>query len=366
MEEHLAVLLDFAKREADRQVAVEDVYVWWGKVRSANRQTPQAHKDEIRLVGRTLDADDPPETHLYLTDYRSLFVGELGAVRERELPESEWAHVPSYYREERLSCDFWFQLHDIRRLVHDDLPSVIESLKALRNTHYGDRPVSLYGGMVDLPLVVYRSDGARFFDPDERGELTGDRLWAEFDAETGTGIAAIERSLREDLLGDTAWSGLEVTTRTFIATGEKLFREHRGDLAFDFAPVIGSFAKALEVQVNATLRSVLPKLKPITRQANIGGRTVDLAAFRALTLGELAHAIGGERALSEGLTSVLANGVWFTGQLPVILDGFAAVRNPGTHVDRVDRQTALHWRNRLLGVGSVGDFVELARVKPKA
>jgi hypothetical protein len=39
--------------------------------------------------------------------------------------------------------------------------------------------------MADLPLVVTRPDGKRFFDPDERDALTGDRLWVEFDAELG-------------------------------------------------------------------------------------------------------------------------------------------------------------------------------------
>jgi hypothetical protein len=32
--------------------------------------------------------------------------------------------------------------------------AVVEELKHLRNTRYADRPLSLYGGMVDLPLIV--------------------------------------------------------------------------------------------------------------------------------------------------------------------------------------------------------------------
>jgi len=37
---------------------------------------------------------------------------------------------------------------------------VIEQLRQLRNVRYHDQRVSLYGGMVDLPLVVTRPDGA--------------------------------------------------------------------------------------------------------------------------------------------------------------------------------------------------------------
>jgi hypothetical protein len=38
---------------------------------------------------------------------------------------------------------------------------VIEALGRLRNTRDRDRPVSLYGGMVELPLIATRDDGAR-------------------------------------------------------------------------------------------------------------------------------------------------------------------------------------------------------------
>jgi len=68
--------------------------------------------------------------------------------------EGERDHVPAYY--EGHACDFWFRLFDVRRLVSDDTPAVIEEAAKLRNAGYHDRPVSLYGGMVDAPLLVHR------------------------------------------------------------------------------------------------------------------------------------------------------------------------------------------------------------------
>ncbi|MEJ7811442.1 MAG: hypothetical protein WKG32_13605 [Gemmatimonadaceae bacterium] len=366
IEEHLGVLLHFAGRYDQGSADDDALYVWWGKVRSPNRQQPQAHAQEIREIGREVAADADAETHLYLTDYQSLYVGHLAEVVEGELPASEAAHVPPYYGREQLACDFWFRLEDIRRLVSDDLLGVIAETKKLRNVHYADRPVSLYGGMVDLPLVVTRPDGERFFDAGESDALTDGRLWAEFDAAgSGTGVAATERELRDNLFGEAAWSALEPVARTFIATGEKVFRDHRGDPAFDFAPALGSFAKALEVQCNAALRRGLAKAKPAARLANIDGRTVDVRDARALTLGQLARAIGGERALNAALSGGLEHGGWFAGQLPAILDAFAQVRNPATHEARLDRRTATQWRDRLLGVGCQGVLVELALVRGK-
>ena len=47
-----------------------------------------------------------------------------------------------------------------------DALAVPEELRKLRVITYNDRPVSLCGGMVNLPLLVKRPDGTRFFEPE--------------------------------------------------------------------------------------------------------------------------------------------------------------------------------------------------------
>jgi hypothetical protein len=362
MDDHLRVLREWGRRYTDRGVDEDDVYVWWGKVKSSNRQQPMAHRAEVIAVG---EQDEAREVQLYLTDYTTLYVAELLEVSGDELLDTESAHVPAYYREKELRCDLWFKLADIRRLVVDETLGVVEELKKLHNVHYNDRPVSIYGGMVNLPLVVTRPDGAQFFDPDERQALAGDRLWAEFDAELGSGIARTERDLRENRFGEALWHRLEPATRIFIATGEKLYREHRSDPAFDFAPVLTSFAKAIEVQANTVLRRALGRMPAPARRANFLGQTVDLAEHRALSLGELAHVIRGERELNEAIGQVMEEGRWMRESLPAILAEFADARNRAAHAAVVDRATATHWRNRLVGIGCEGDLVRLAKVRVK-
>src|SRR5579862_3030757 len=158
MDEHLTLLLDLSRRCEAGEVSDDDVYVWWGKVRSPNRQQPLAHTPDIRSLGQALASDESEETQLYLTDYRSLYVADVFDVREGDLAPGEEPHIPPYYSVERLSCDFWFGVADIRRLVADDTLAVVQELRALRNVHYNDRPVSIYGGMVDLPFLVTRPD----------------------------------------------------------------------------------------------------------------------------------------------------------------------------------------------------------------
>ena len=154
----------------------------------------------------------------------------------------------------------------------------------------------------------------------------------------------------------------------FIAQAEKTFREHRDDPAFDFGPVIVGLGTALERQTNATLAAALRSGVPVdARRVNIDGKTVDLLGFRALTLGELARILGGERQLATALAGVLENAGWFTGSFPVMLDALAEVRNAAAHgKERIDRKRATEWRDRILGVGSIGEIVELAKVRVKA
>ena len=367
MEQHLSLLLHLAGRYEKGAIGDDELYVWWGKVRSPNRQGPQANVEDVRRIAKELAAGEREEVQLYLTDYQSLYVGDVDHIKEGDPGDAESAHTPPYYGQERLAFDFAFRLRDIRRLVTRDMPEVIAELKLLRNVHYNDRPVSLFGGMVDLPLIVTRPDGRRFFDEAERDALTDGRLWAEFDAEHASAAAVLERDLRLNLLGDAAWSRLEPEVRVFVAQAEKTFREHRDDHAFDFGPVIIGFARALERQCNAVLGAAWRNGVPATaRRANVDGRTVDLAEFGSLSLGQLARVLGGERELGAALRSALEHGAWFTGELPVILDSLAEVRNAAAHGGRrVDRQTATEWRDRILGVGCVGEIVELARVRIK-
>lgn len=252
---------------------------------------------------------------------------------------------------------------DIRRLVADDTLAVIRELKALLNLSYQNKPVSLYGGMVDLPLVVSRPDSRGFFDRDTRDAIIGERLWAEFDAETA-GVGAMERELRQNLLGDEVWTALDPAARTFIATAEKIFRDQRADQAADFGPVIANLAKALEVTCNAVLRQIGPRLPREVRQVKVESDRIDLADGRHLSLGQLAHVLRGKRPLHRSLRQRLDNGDWFVDGLPSLLAEVVQVRNPGVHRERIDREAATRLRNKLMGVGSLGDLVQLARVRP--
>ncbi|HEU4700514.1 MAG TPA: hypothetical protein VFS40_15120 [Gemmatimonadales bacterium] len=366
MDAHRELLLEQVRACRAGAIGEEDVYVWWGKVRSRNRWDPIPHLDEILALDRPLhaDVDDPPEMHLYLTDYRSLYVAHVYEITRDDVTADEASHVPRYYLDQRLGVDCWFRLGDIRRLVADDTVRVVAELRQLHNVRYHGRPVSIYGGMVELPLIVTRPDAQRYFEPAERAQLLDGSYWVEFDAAT-SGVGAMERELRENLFGDAAWFALAPAARTFLATAEMVFRAQRSDATADFAPVLGPLAKAVEVECNLRLRQVLRAAPRELRLHNLEGRTVDLAECGHLSLGQWSRALRGQPALQAWLASHVDRGPWFGGVLPNIVATLAEVRNPGSHAARVPQDVARRWREQILGIGCTGLLVELGRVEPR-
>jgi len=197
MDAHLRVLLDWSNRRREEKVDEEDIYVWWAKVKSSNRQQPlpEAHTTDVLALDEQVRAG--VDTHLYLTDYRSLYVANVGEVTADDILEDsgERAHAPAYY--EDLAADYWFRLWDIRLLVSDDTLETIHLLHNLRNVHYADRPVSLYGGVRELPIVVREDPPRTWFEDGDL--LTGGKLWAEHDAELRGETARLARDLRDNL-----------------------------------------------------------------------------------------------------------------------------------------------------------------------
>ena len=167
MEAHQRILRTAAEAWHAGKGDEDDVYVWWAKLRSADRLQPLPHLDDILAIGREQCGDEPDaETHLYLTDYRTLYVAHVAEITADDPRKdgAERARIPAYYLADGIAADFWFRLWDIRRLVQDDTESVIHALQQLRNVRYEGKPVSIYGGMVELPLIVTEPEPVAYFD----------------------------------------------------------------------------------------------------------------------------------------------------------------------------------------------------------
>lgn len=366
LDAHLEVLLGWAELASRGEADPEEIYVWWAKLRSTNREQPELpHAAEISgLQHQILSA---VETHLYLTDYRSVYVALLDEITADDVlvdTPAEADHMPHYYHGRQ--ADFWFCITDVRQLVADDTPAVIAELQKLRNTRYHDRPVSLYGGMVDLPLIVTRESEVSWFS--DRGTLTGGRLWAEHDAELRGETGRMSAELRDNLLGRDLWARLEPTTRAFLASAEAGFRQRRSDPRFDFSGVALGYAKAVETELNAllfpALNRVLKDVAYTQREARDEGRAIDLGRpVPHQTLGALRRLLEHDGTVRRYVPVALGPAAgWLTQQLPAQLGRIEELRNPGAHSETVARGEAERLREMVLGIGCYGLIVRLGEV----
>ncbi len=371
MDEHLRVLLDWAERARRGRAQDEDVYVWWGKVRSPNRRQPLPHTGDILALQGQIE--EGRETHLYLTDYRSLYVGLLediaGESLLAEYPD-EADHMPGYYR--GLMLDFWFKLADVRRLVANDTPATIEELKRLRNTRYFDRPVSLYGGITELPLIVTRDGDAGVGWFSDRAALTDGRLWAERDAALRGETERLAQDLRDNLIGRSVWALLEPASTAFLASAEAVFRSHRDDPGFDFSACAVEYAKAVEAELNAVvfrpLRRRLAHAASSDRIAHSDEQPCDLAGLVPHQgLGAIQHLLLHDAVIGKAIRSVYPHDhKWLLGILPSALEPLVALRNPAAHSRALVCDAVLAQREAVLGIGCEGLIVQLARAKSRA
>jgi hypothetical protein len=360
LEAHVQLLLQYVREAEEQRAPWDDAYVWWGRVRSPNRQQPLAHLPLLLELNQELP--ERGELQLYLTDYRSLYVAEVAAIEIGNKSAEDPAHTPAYYARGSLACDCWFKLLDVRALVHDDTLAVQDELGQLRVVTYADRPVSLYGGIVNLPLIVRRPSNESFFDDDERELLNDGQLWVQADADR-VELGGLVMDLRDNVIGLRAWTALLPTSRTFVATAERLMRDHRRDTAFDFATVLVELSKALEVQINAILGWALSGAPIDVRSGNVDGKSVDFSRSRTQSVGQLARVIAHDRSRMEYLARCLTEGKWFTEQLPAILDDLAVYRNAAAHSARRSRDDVLVHRDRIIGVGCEGVLAMLSRVR---
>lgn len=364
LDAHLSILLHWDRERAAERASDDDVYVWWAKIRSKNRDGQLPHHSQVIALDEQVQGHT--ETHLYLTDYRSLYVADIGEITDDDVrtSEGELAHMPDYYVGH--AVDFWFRLFDIRRIVTGDTLEVINELKKLRNLGYHDRPVSLYGGMVDLPLIVRSDEPTSWFT--DTGALNEGALWAQRAAEQRSEAQRMATELRDNLFGREMWPLLSPTTRSFLASAEAEFRAHRDDAGFDLSGAAIAYAKSVETELNRTIfpgvRRQLQGKPPHEREVREEGRLLDLAGtLPHQPLGTVMHLLEHQELVQAAVRQALPHDhSWVLGRLPRELAPIRDLRNPSAHSEAVTAGALETVRRSILGIGCEGLLDRLVRV----
>jgi hypothetical protein len=83
-----------------------------------------------------------------------------------------------------------------------------------------------------------------------------------------------------------------------------------------------------------------------------------------LSLGQLARVIGDNKAVNDWLRRRLRPAEWVAVSLAPVLRDVAELRNPAAHRERFSREQMVPLRDRLVGVGWMGQLADLGRVRP--
>lgn len=365
LQAHSLVLLDAVRRFRSGRCTEDDVYVWWGHDCGGGAAPDRDQLEAVLRVPVEPSRDDPgPETLLYLTDFSSLYVAHVGEITREDVTSRRSASVPRIYRRNKMRCEVWYRLWDMRRIVDQDTQGVARQLRELKIAN-SERPLALRGGIPKAPFVVTSDREDRYFEPAIRKQFIEDKFWVEFDS-TRIDVGAVERDLRNNHFGNEAWNTYSPLARTFIATAERLWRDHSTDPMFDISVVLLELAKAVEVRVNEILKRAMQKAPPKLRSTNIDGRSVDVAGDQTLTLKEVARFIGSDHEVFKFLTERLTKGDWFARQLGPVISDLAEWRNAAAHGSEVEWSTVAQWRAQLMGIGCHGHLMQLAGVGLKA
>lgn len=367
MDVHLRVLLHWARMGDQGEASVSDVYVWWARLRSAGRKGDHPYKDQILELDEQIRKG--VETHLYLTDYRSLYVGHLAEITATNIPKErpeEKSHIPNYVLKHE--AGFWFRLRDVRQVVSGDLAGTELEIQKLRNTIRPDKSVSMYGGIANAPMIVTRSPSTQWFEDQE--ELTGGQLWAQLEAQLRGESKRVARQLRDNLFGSLLWRAMEPATRTFITSAEAVYRSRADDPSFDFSAVAIEYAKAVEVELNAlifpALRSFVAHMPPKKRELHGTHGRLDLGKpVRHQTLGALVHYLDKSGFVRKGIWNTLKyDAEWIlSDEVAQGLQNLLKLRNPAAHSEITSGDAVQEHRASLLGIGCEGLLVRILQAK---
>lgn len=370
MDVHLRVLLRWAELSEEGDASPEDVYVWWARLRSPERKGPHPYQREILELDQQIRSGG--ETHLYLTDYRSLYVGHVAEITIDDVPKvrpKEKGHIPGYVLDHE--AGFWFRLKDLRQVVSGDLAGTELEIQRLRNTLVPERPVSIYGGIIDAPMIVQRDPPVSWFEESE--ELTGGQLWAQLEAQFRGESKRVARQLRDNLFGPRLWRGMEPASRTFLTSAEAVFRSRADDPGFDFSTVAIEYAKAVEVELNSlifpAIRAVVAGKAPKQRELHGTHGRIDLAKpVRHQTLGAMAYYLEQSSMVQRCIRAGLHRdaGWVLSDTFRRELESLLKLRNPAAHWEVTMGEMVGERRAALLGIGCEGFLVRLIRAKIRA
>ncbi|MDA3056194.1 MULTISPECIES: HP0729 family protein [unclassified Campylobacter] len=342
IEEHLKILLSKGK-------------VAFGKVRAKDRDMQNLDENALNEIYAGANADENGYFQLFLSDFSSLYVAKVIAVKDTLDDEIS----PSYYAD--LEVEKWFILGDLRELVRNDFESVRDDF--LSGFLVRGRTYRIYGNDYVYPLVVEQKNSLDYFSS---GECFYKNVYksAEF--------LGVKENLARYCFGD-IFHILHIDSVENLVSAEIEYLANKDDKIYDFSAISMRYSKVMELEIYEFVKILFKRLCIFDKEILAVPYSVQGKDYTVRDMFEIRPNLGTYKFLFNQIKIKnaikrlndrnLENFLFYT--LLGEITALQSVRNASVHEKKASLREINLLRSRILGIGRDGAIPALLREKRK-
>ncbi|BCZ19154.1 ATP-binding protein [Helicobacter sp. NHP19-012] len=353
IELHLAILKEKGK-------------VAFGKIRPKSKDQEHKHPETLERIYQSTNSKD--FLQLFLTDFASLFVAKVEAVRE----DLEGVSAPEYYfnKDRKFnSVEAWFIITDMRELERNDFTAVRDRyLPNFTTPDHNNHTFRIYGNDYDYPLAIEMKKEINYFE-DPKKHYPNVFKSAEF--------LELKERLIELNFGATAYK-LHHASLDNVIYAEMEYQKNKQDPLYDFGPIALRYSKILEQEAYALFKDLVrflaqnnPKILEMRYFSHSKKENTPLGQILSddykdkPVLADYKNIIA-LPSLQQPLLDLLPSPVrvFLSKSLLEVIEIFRSVRNKSAHGnERTSLKEAQCLRNEILGITGTNILKEIANYK---
>lgn len=342
IEEHLKILLDKGK-------------VAFGKVRAKDRDMINSDENALNEIYAGANADENGYFQLFLSDFSSLYVAKVIAVKDTLDDEIS----PSYYAD--LGVEKWFILGDLRELVRNDFESVRDDF--LSGFLVQGRTYRIYGNAYVYPLIIEQKNSLDYFSG---GECFYKNVYKSSE------FLGLKENLQRYCFGESL-NLLHIDSVENLISAESEFLANKDDKIYDFSSVCMRYSKVMELEIYEFVKILFRRLAIFDKEILAVPYSVQGKDYAVQDMFEIRPNLGTYKFLFNQIKIKNAIKRLNDRDLENLLyrvlfeeiTALQTVRNASVHEKKASLREINLLRNRILGVGRDSVISALLREKRK-
>ncbi|WP_434579795.1 ATP-binding protein [Sulfurimonas sp. NW15] len=331
--------------------------VAFGKLRSKLRDYEHPSQNLLNELYSEVSQDTPLQ--LFLTDYNSMYVAHVVAVKEDKSKDIE---APKYYDE--FDVEKWYIIDDLRLIVSNDFQLIRDNILAnFLATNFNNRTYAIYGNKYVYPMQVTMKEEINYFEKeDENFKYYTNIFKSDLELE-------IKQSLIDFSFGVEIFYSYHANTQDNVISAEIEYLQNKHNTLYDFSSVVIKYSKAVELELHRFMKILFQYLTsqeeklqelPYTIQGN-DYRLADIQEHKA-NYGTYKYLIKNPE-IKNAINNYIHNGTlryFIFSTIPYFIKTMQNVRNESVHGASISLAECTKIRDSMLGIGKssfLGDLI---------